>query len=58
MKVVNIFVSLLLELKNYVPLIKDHFSVLGNADLINRILLDAGFTNELVQNYWSKQKNM
>lgn len=35
-----------------------HFSVLGNADLINRILLDAGFTNELVQNYWSKQKNM
>ncbi|XP_049995728.1 voltage-dependent calcium channel subunit alpha-2/delta-1 [Alexandromys fortis] len=29
-----------------------------NADLINRILLDAGFTNELVQNYWSKQKNI
>lgn len=33
-------------------------SVLGNTDLINRVLLDAGFTNELVQNYWSKQKNM
>uniref|UniRef100_A0ABK0LPW8 Calcium voltage-gated channel auxiliary subunit alpha2delta 1 n=1 Tax=Rattus norvegicus TaxID=10116 RepID=A0ABK0LPW8_RAT len=29
-----------------------------NTDLINRILLDAGFTNELVQNYWSKQKNI
>ncbi|PNI46319.1 CACNA2D1 isoform 4 [Pan troglodytes] len=29
-----------------------------NADLINRVLLDAGFTNELVQNYWSKQKNI
>ncbi|XP_072821223.1 voltage-dependent calcium channel subunit alpha-2/delta-1 isoform X3 [Vicugna pacos] len=29
-----------------------------NTDLINRVLLDAGFTNELVQNYWSKQKNM
>ncbi|XP_011910174.1 PREDICTED: voltage-dependent calcium channel subunit alpha-2/delta-1 [Cercocebus atys] len=33
-------------------------SVLGNTDLINRVLLDAGFTNELVQNYWSKQKNI
>ncbi|XP_007527970.1 voltage-dependent calcium channel subunit alpha-2/delta-1 isoform X3 [Erinaceus europaeus] len=29
-----------------------------NTDLINRVLLDAGFTNELVQNYWSKQKNI
>ncbi|XP_070120563.1 voltage-dependent calcium channel subunit alpha-2/delta-1 isoform X5 [Equus przewalskii] len=29
-----------------------------NTNLINRVLLDAGFTNELVQNYWSKQKNI
>ncbi|KAM5302615.1 voltage-dependent calcium channel subunit alpha-2/delta-1 isoform 8-T8 [Glossophaga mutica] len=29
-----------------------------NTDLINRVLLDAGFTSELVQNYWSKQKNI
>ncbi|XP_037745171.1 voltage-dependent calcium channel subunit alpha-2/delta-1 isoform X1 [Chelonia mydas] len=26
-----------------------------NADMVIRVLLDAGFTNELVQNYWSKQ---
>uniref|UniRef100_A0A2K5P8C9 Calcium voltage-gated channel auxiliary subunit alpha2delta 1 n=1 Tax=Cercocebus atys TaxID=9531 RepID=A0A2K5P8C9_CERAT len=42
----------------------DHFEESGytfiapNTDLINRVLLDAGFTNELVQNYWSKQKNI
>ncbi|KAM8770957.1 voltage-dependent calcium channel subunit alpha-2/delta-1 isoform 2-T2 [Rhynchonycteris naso] len=29
-----------------------------NTDLINRVLLDAGLTSELVQNYWSKQKNV
>uniref|UniRef100_A0A5F8GR22 Calcium voltage-gated channel auxiliary subunit alpha2delta 1 n=1 Tax=Monodelphis domestica TaxID=13616 RepID=A0A5F8GR22_MONDO len=29
-----------------------------NVDMINRVLLDAGFTNELVQNHWSKQKNL
>ncbi|XP_066094246.1 voltage-dependent calcium channel subunit alpha-2/delta-1 isoform X7 [Saccopteryx bilineata] len=29
-----------------------------NTDLINRVLLDAGLTSELVQNYWSKQKNI
>ncbi|XP_008176729.1 voltage-dependent calcium channel subunit alpha-2/delta-1 isoform X4 [Chrysemys picta bellii] len=26
-----------------------------NADMVIRVLLDAGFTNELVQDYWSKQ---
>uniref|UniRef100_A0A674I535 Calcium voltage-gated channel auxiliary subunit alpha2delta 1 n=1 Tax=Terrapene triunguis TaxID=2587831 RepID=A0A674I535_9SAUR len=26
-----------------------------NADMVIRVLLDAGFTNELVQSYWSKQ---
>ncbi|XP_074920542.1 voltage-dependent calcium channel subunit alpha-2/delta-1 isoform X2 [Chelonoidis abingdonii] len=26
-----------------------------NTDMVIRVLLDAGFTNELVQNYWSKQ---
>ncbi|XP_028933433.1 voltage-dependent calcium channel subunit alpha-2/delta-1 isoform X4 [Ornithorhynchus anatinus] len=26
-----------------------------NVDMVNRVLLDAGFTSELVQNYWSKQ---
>ncbi|XP_069084789.1 voltage-dependent calcium channel subunit alpha-2/delta-1 isoform X4 [Pleurodeles waltl] len=26
-----------------------------NTDMVNRVLLDAGFTNELATNYWSKQ---
>uniref|UniRef100_A0A8C8SJH0 VWFA domain-containing protein n=1 Tax=Pelusios castaneus TaxID=367368 RepID=A0A8C8SJH0_9SAUR len=32
-----------------------HLKVMCNTDMVIRVLLDAGFTNELVQNYWSKQ---
>lgn len=28
--------------------------LLGNTDMVIRVLLDAGFTSELAQNYWSK----
>uniref|UniRef100_A0A2K5P893 Calcium voltage-gated channel auxiliary subunit alpha2delta 1 n=1 Tax=Cercocebus atys TaxID=9531 RepID=A0A2K5P893_CERAT len=52
------------KMKDSETLKPDHFEESGytfiapNTDLINRVLLDAGFTNELVQNYWSKQKNI
>ncbi|XP_029470947.1 voltage-dependent calcium channel subunit alpha-2/delta-1 isoform X4 [Rhinatrema bivittatum] len=29
-----------------------------NTDMVHRVLLDAGFTNELVQSYWSKQQSL
>lgn len=28
--------------------------LIGNTDMVIRVLLDAGFTNDLAQNYWSK----
>ncbi|XP_069483906.1 voltage-dependent calcium channel subunit alpha-2/delta-1 isoform X3 [Ambystoma mexicanum] len=44
----------LLDFIEYIDL-KTPNSPTCNSDMVNRVLLDAGFTNELATNYWSKQ---